>query len=88
MFLELLRIWNSACSFSPDVSPEEKSAQQYWNESLDLTSLCDELGYTHVRTVEHYFEPYGGYSPAPQVLRVPKTWWARSCFCALPTATL
>ena len=47
--------------FFPDVSPEEKSAQQYWNESLDLTSLCDDLGYTHVRTVEHYFEPYGGY---------------------------
>ena len=29
--------------------------------------LCDELGYTQVRTVEHYFEPYGGYSPAPHV---------------------
>ena len=53
--------------FFPDVSPEEKSAQQYWNESLDLTSLCDDLGYTHVRTVEHYFEPYGGYSPAPHI---------------------
>ena len=60
--------------FFPDVSPDEKSAQQYWNESLDLTSLCDDLGYTHVRTVEHYFEPYGGYSPAPSYLsnrRVP-----------------
>ena len=29
--------------------------------------LCDELGYTQVRTVEHYFEPYCGYSPAPHV---------------------
>ena len=29
--------------------------------------LCDELGYTQIRTVEHYFEPYGGYSPAPHV---------------------
>jgi len=53
--------------FFPDVSPDEKSAQQYWNESLDLCGLCDELGYTHVRTVEHYFEPYGGYSPAPHI---------------------
>ena len=53
--------------FFPDVSPEEKSAQQYWNESLDLTSLCDDLGYPHVSTVEHYFEPYGGYSPAPHI---------------------
>lgn len=53
--------------FFPDVSPDEKSAQQYWNECLDLTGLCDDLGYTHVRTVEHYFEPYGGYSPAPHI---------------------
>ena len=22
---------------------------------------------THIRTVEHYFEPYGGYSPNPIV---------------------
>ena len=47
--------------FFPDIGPEEKSAQRYWNECLDLAGLCDELGYTHVRTVEHYFEPYGGY---------------------------
>ena len=26
-------------------------------------SLCDELGYSSVRTIEHYFHPYGGYSP-------------------------
>ena len=51
--------------FFPDVGPEEKSAQQYWNECLSLVDLCDELGYTQVRTVEHYFEPYGGYSPSP-----------------------
>ena len=29
--------------------------------------LCDELGYTQIRTVEHYFEPYGGYSPSPHI---------------------
>lgn len=32
-----------------------------------MVGLCDELGYSHVRTVEHYFEPYGGYSPAPHI---------------------
>jgi len=53
--------------FFPDTGPEEKSAQSYWNECLDLVGLCDELGYTHVRTVEHYFEPYGGYSPSPHI---------------------
>ena len=53
--------------FFPAVSPAEKSAQQYWNEALHLVSLCDELGYSSVRTVEHYFHPYGGYSPNPLV---------------------
>ena len=53
--------------FFPDVGPEEKSAQQYGNECLGLVDLCDELGYTQVRTVEHYFEPYGGYSPSPHI---------------------
>lgn len=53
--------------FFPDVGPRQKSAQQYWNECLDLVGLCDELGFAQVRTVEHYFEPYGGYSPAPHI---------------------
>lgn len=53
--------------FFPDVGPEQKSAQQYFDESLRLIGLCDEYGYTHIRTVEHYFHPYGGYSPNPIV---------------------
>jgi len=54
-------------SFFPNVGPEEKSGQDYWGEELSLVDLCDPLGYTHVRTVEHYFHPYGGYSPNPIV---------------------
>ncbi len=53
--------------FFPDVKPEQKSAQQYFDEALHLVSLCDELGYSSVRTVEHYFHYYGGYSPNPIV---------------------
>ena len=53
--------------FFPDVGPEEKSGTDYWTEALHLVSLCDELGYTSVRTIEHYFHPYGGYSPNPLV---------------------
>lgn len=53
--------------FFPVVAPSEKSAEQYWREALHLVSLCDELGYANVRTVEHYFHPYGGYSPNPIV---------------------
>ena len=51
----------------PDVSPAGKSGQHHWPECLALVDLCDELGFTHVHTVEHYFEPYGGYSPALHV---------------------
>ncbi len=51
--------------FFPDVGPAEKSGQDYWAEALRLVSLCDRYGYSHVRTVEHYFHPYGGYSPNP-----------------------
>lgn len=53
--------------FFPDVGPGEKSAAEYWADALHLVSLCDQLGYTSVRTVEHYFHPYGGYSPNPIV---------------------
>ena len=53
--------------FFPCVGPDEKSAADYWGESLHLVGLCDALGFTSVRTVEHYFHPYGGYSPSPVV---------------------
>jgi len=53
--------------FFPDVGPDEKSAQAYWNESLTLVGLADELGYGHIRTVEHYCNRYGGYSTNPIV---------------------
>ncbi|NEQ72321.1 MAG: LLM class flavin-dependent oxidoreductase [Okeania sp. SIO2D1] len=53
--------------FFPDVSPQQKSGAQYFNEALHLVSLCDKLNYTNVRIVEHYFHPYGGYSPNPIV---------------------
>jgi alkanesulfonate monooxygenase SsuD/methylene tetrahydromethanopterin reductase-like flavin-dependent oxidoreductase (luciferase family) len=53
--------------FFPDVSPEQKKADQYWQECLHLTSLADEFGYTHIRTVEHHLGNYGGYSPNPHI---------------------
>ena len=53
--------------FFPDVGPEQKSAAQYFEESLRLIDFCDPYGWGHVRTVEHYFHPYGGYSPNPIV---------------------
>jgi alkanesulfonate monooxygenase SsuD/methylene tetrahydromethanopterin reductase-like flavin-dependent oxidoreductase (luciferase family) len=53
--------------FFPDIGPAVKSARDYWQEALSLVALCDRYGYSHVRTVEHYFHPYGGYSPNPIV---------------------
>jgi alkanesulfonate monooxygenase SsuD/methylene tetrahydromethanopterin reductase-like flavin-dependent oxidoreductase (luciferase family) len=52
-------------SFFPDVKSDEKSARQYFDESLRLVDWCDVYGYSHVRIVEHYFHPWGGYSPNP-----------------------
>jgi alkanesulfonate monooxygenase SsuD/methylene tetrahydromethanopterin reductase-like flavin-dependent oxidoreductase (luciferase family) len=53
--------------FFPCVGPEQKSGAQYFDECLRLAALGDGLGWSHVRTVEHYFLPYGGYSPNPIV---------------------
>jgi natural product biosynthesis luciferase-like monooxygenase protein len=55
-------------SFFPSVGPADKSATAYFDEALRLAELADQLGYDHVRTVEHYFFHYGGYSPDPTTL--------------------
>src|SRR4051812_21914373 len=54
-------------NFFSSVRQEQKSAVQYFDEALQLSALADELGYSHVRTVEHYFRPYGGLTPSPIV---------------------
>jgi natural product biosynthesis luciferase-like monooxygenase protein len=53
--------------FFPDVSPAQKAAHDYFRDCLDLAESADRLGYSHIRTVEHHFHPYGGYSPNPIV---------------------
>ena len=53
--------------FFPSVGPETKSGAQYFEECLALCDLMDVYGYSHARTVEHYFLSYGGYAPAPMV---------------------
>ncbi len=51
--------------FFPNVGPDERSGEEYWADALHLSALGERLGFTSVRTVEHYFHPYGGYSPNP-----------------------
>src|SRR6185369_15673852 len=53
--------------FFPDVGPQDKAADVYFNECLALVDLVDRYGYGHVRIVEHYFHYYGGYSPNPMI---------------------
>ncbi|MGH3799775.1 MAG: LLM class flavin-dependent oxidoreductase [Pseudonocardiaceae bacterium] len=52
-------------SLFPVLAPEEKSAADYFDESLFLVELAEQLGFDHVQIVEHYLTPYGGYSPDP-----------------------
>src|ERR1700735_922649 len=53
--------------FFPDVRPEERSAEQYFREALDIADEADRLGFSHIRIVEHYFHHYGGHSHKPTV---------------------
>src|SRR5882724_3352909 len=53
--------------FFPDVKPEERSARDYFAESLEIAEEAERLGFTHARIVEHYFHYYGGYSPNPML---------------------
>jgi alkanesulfonate monooxygenase SsuD/methylene tetrahydromethanopterin reductase-like flavin-dependent oxidoreductase (luciferase family) len=54
-------------NFFPTHTADDKPAAQYFRECMQLAGMCDALGYAHVRTVEHYFMPYGGHSPNPVV---------------------
>jgi alkanesulfonate monooxygenase SsuD/methylene tetrahydromethanopterin reductase-like flavin-dependent oxidoreductase (luciferase family) len=51
--------------FFPNFQPRDKSPAEYFAECLEIAEEADELGYSHARSVEHYFERYGGYSPNP-----------------------
>jgi len=53
--------------FFPNFRPSDKDAAEYFAECLAIAEEADALGYTHARSVEHYFERYGGYSPNPIV---------------------
>ena len=52
----------------PDVGPEEKAPEEYYRESFDVVERAEQLGYAHVRSIEHHFTGYGGYSPSSTVM--------------------
>jgi alkanesulfonate monooxygenase SsuD/methylene tetrahydromethanopterin reductase-like flavin-dependent oxidoreductase (luciferase family) len=51
--------------FFPTVGTADKSAVEYFDEGLRLAEVADDLGYHHLKIVEHYFFDFGGYSPDP-----------------------
>ena len=51
--------------FFPNFHPVDKNASDYFAECLAIAGEAETLGYSHARSVEHYFERYGGYSPNP-----------------------
>jgi alkanesulfonate monooxygenase SsuD/methylene tetrahydromethanopterin reductase-like flavin-dependent oxidoreductase (luciferase family) len=53
--------------FFPAIDPQEMSGERYFRESLAIADEGEKLGLTHARIVEHYFHPYGGYSPNPML---------------------
>jgi len=52
-------------NFFPTIGPADPGAATYFTDTLALAAEVDRLGYDHVKTVEHYFFRYGGYSPDP-----------------------
>lgn len=51
--------------FHPVSRPSSTSGEAYFQEALNLSELADRLGYSRIGVVEHYFMPYGGYTPDP-----------------------
>ncbi|WP_040814598.1 LLM class flavin-dependent oxidoreductase, partial [Nocardia concava] len=49
----------------PTVGEKDQAPADYYDLALRLAVYAEELGYHHVKTVEHYFFDYGGYSPDP-----------------------
>lgn len=52
-------------SFLPDLSPQTRSATEYYDDIIELSAMADESGFDYVKMTEHYLHPYGGYCPSP-----------------------
>ncbi|RSM81611.1 flavin-dependent oxidoreductase [Kibdelosporangium aridum] len=54
-------------NFLPTLGPDEMPADRFYAECLELCEVADDLGFSHVKAVEHHFHEWGGYSPDPVV---------------------
>jgi natural product biosynthesis luciferase-like monooxygenase protein len=55
-------------NFFPSFRPAQCSTAQYFAQCLRLAERADELGFSSIKTVEHYFHDYGGHSTNPSIL--------------------
>src|SRR5262249_56078139 len=55
-------------NFFPSFRLQDMSTAEYYALALRLSERADELGFTSIKTVEHYFHDYGGHSPNPNIL--------------------
>jgi natural product biosynthesis luciferase-like monooxygenase protein len=55
-------------NFFPAFRPNQKTTAEYYAQCLRVSERADELGFSSIKTVEHYFHDYGGHSPNPIVL--------------------
>jgi hypothetical protein len=67
--------------FFPDVRPDQKSGADYFRDALTLVEESEELGFSHIRIVEHYFHTTAGTvptrccsSPPPPSARAAPAW--------------
>ncbi len=59
---------NFGINLFPSFRLSQRSTAQYFDQCLRLARRVDELGFSSVKTVEHYFHDYGGHSTNPIVL--------------------
>src|SRR5262249_30142233 len=54
-------------NFFPAFRPDQKTTAQYYAQCLRVSERSDQLGFSSIKAVEHYFHDYGGHSPNPIV---------------------
>jgi natural product biosynthesis luciferase-like monooxygenase protein len=55
-------------NFFPSFRLSDMSTAEYFQQVLELCEAADQIGYTSVKAVEHYFHDYGGHTPSPLVI--------------------
>ena len=47
-------------NFFPAFRPSQKTTAEYYAQCLRVSERADELGFSSIKAVEHYFHDYGG----------------------------